>query len=71
MCLARVYVNKESALSYQMIFTRLFEEISVMCGRPFKWRHIHKEGVAAVIVDMSRAQAAGKLWLCLVITGYY
>lgn len=60
MILARVFVYKETTEMYQLVFERLARIIDELTGRSLKWQHIHREGLTAVVMDMSTKQASGK-----------
>ena len=41
---------------YEEAFKALFRLISSQLSRDIHWRHIHKDGIAAVVTDMDQAQ---------------
>jgi hypothetical protein len=41
------------------MFQRVFEIIERLTGRRIRWRHLHNEGIIAVISDMGGGQIKG------------
>jgi hypothetical protein len=56
---ARIFVNGLDAKIYEEAFKALFRLISNQLNRDIHWRHIHGDGVAAVVTDMDQAQLKG------------
>ncbi|EMF07892.1 uncharacterized protein SEPMUDRAFT_112259 [Sphaerulina musiva SO2202] len=57
--LARVLVFGETTAIYQQTFERLSRTLDSATGKPLRFRHIHQEGISAVMMDMSSKQASG------------
>jgi hypothetical protein len=56
---ARIFVNKQDAKMYEEAFKALFRLISNQLNKDIHWRHLHGDGVTAVVTDMDQAQLKG------------
>jgi hypothetical protein len=56
---ARIFINGLDAKIYEEAFKALFRLVSNQLNNDIHWRHIHGDGVTAVVTDMDQAQLKG------------
>jgi len=56
---ARIFINGLNAKIYKEAFKALFRLISNQLNKDIHWRHIHGDGVTAIVTDMDQAQLKG------------
>lgn len=57
--LCRVFTEQEDPAGYCRLFTRAFEAVSKLTGKPVRFRHIHGGGINALGLDMCNKQMKG------------
>ena len=58
--LVRVFVNKDKAIMYKLLFQRLFVLVSELIQKPIKWKHIDSVGFKVITVNICLKQMSSK-----------
>ena len=62
--MVRAYVNHDTSLMYQRLFTTIFELLARILGKPYiPWKYLHGSGIGAIVSDMDSKQTAGSIFI--------
>lgn len=56
---ARVFTTMDNVEGYQKMFSRIFNLMSKITGKPVQWQNIHNSGIKVVVADMDSKQFSG------------
>ena len=59
--LCRVFTESEDPEGYFLLFSRVFEVIEKVTGKPLQFQYLHGSGVHAILADMDWSQMKGML----------
>ncbi|KAJ8489244.1 hypothetical protein ONZ45_g13660 [Pleurotus djamor] len=58
-CIARIYMTRETRLAFQTVWTSLWDTVELVTGKPVKFKFMHGEGIRTILVDGSKPQMNG------------